>query len=342
MRLVIVGGGPAALAAARGYREAGGDGDVTMIARELMLPYRRPPLSKEYLRGELDEEELLIEPAEWYADHGVEVRLGVAMTALDDAVELDTGETLPFDACVLATGAKPVRLFDGPQTLRSLADARALRDSTARSATVIGSGFIGCEAAASLAMNGVEVTLVTDEEVPHAARLGEQAGRRVSAWLQELGVTLKLGARAEPGSGTLMAVGIESERIPVDAGMRTAREHVYAAGDVTLAHNASAGRALAVEHWGEALNMGEIAGRNAAGEDAVWDVAPGFWSTIGTRTLKYAAWGDGFDEARLVDHGQAFTVWYGREGTTVGVLAHERDEDYERGKELVETGAPLP
>jgi NADPH-dependent 2,4-dienoyl-CoA reductase/sulfur reductase-like enzyme len=125
--------------------------------------------------------------------------------------------------------------------------------------------------------------------------------------------------------------------------MRTTRENVYAAGDVVRAHNPTAGRALAVEHWGEALNMGEIAGRNAAGEDRVWDVAPGFWSTIGTRTLKYAAWGDGFDEARMVEHGHdAFTVWYGRDGVTVGVLAHDRDEDYERGRTLVETGAPLP
>ena len=74
-----------------------------------------------------------------------------------------------------------------------------------------------------------------------------------------------------------------------------------------------------------------------------WDVAPGFWSTNGKHTLKYAAWGDGYDEARLVDHGGgAFTVWYGQDGRTVGVLAHERDDDYEAGKERVEQGEPLP
>ena len=89
--------------------------------------------------------------------------------------------------------------------------------------------------------------------------------------------------------------------------------------------------------------MGEVAGRTLAGEEAQWDVAPGFWSTIGEHALKYVAWGDGFDEARLVDHGDgAFTVWYGDQGTTVGVLTHERDEDYEAGRERVESGAPLP
>jgi NADPH-dependent 2,4-dienoyl-CoA reductase/sulfur reductase-like enzyme len=339
VRLVIVGGGPAALSAARGYRDAGGDGDVTMICGEFVPPYRRPPLSKEYLRGELAEEELQLEPPEWYADHGIELRLNTTMTAITDRVELDDGTTLAFDACVLATGARPKRLFDGPMTLRTLADARALRELRGE-ATVIGSGFIGCEAAASLAMKGLDVTLVTDERVPHEARLGEAAGRRIQGWLEDLGVTLRTGTKAE--SGTLMAVGIESERIPVDAGMRTSRRNVYAAGDLVKAHNASAGRALAVEHWGEALNMGEIAGRNVAGEDRSWDVAPGFWSTIGRNTIKYAAWGDGFDEARLEERDGGFTVWYGREGITFGVLTHNRDADYERGKALVEQGAPLP
>jgi NADPH-dependent 2,4-dienoyl-CoA reductase/sulfur reductase-like enzyme len=125
--------------------------------------------------------------------------------------------------------------------------------------------------------------------------------------------------------------------------MRTSADGVYAAGDVALARNAAAGRRLPVEHWGEALNQGEAAGAQAAGAGAVWDTAPGFWSTIGTRTLKHVAWGDGFDEARLVDHpGGAWTVWYGTDGVAAGVLCHERDEDYEHGRELIEQGRPLP
>jgi NADPH-dependent 2,4-dienoyl-CoA reductase/sulfur reductase-like enzyme len=125
--------------------------------------------------------------------------------------------------------------------------------------------------------------------------------------------------------------------------MRSSHPGILAAGDVARAFNAAAGRHLAVEHWGEALAMGEVAGRTAAGDrDAAWAQAPGFWSTIGERTLKYAAWGDGFDTARLEEDGNGFTVWYGRGGACVGVLAHERDEDYERGRELVERGAPMP
>jgi NADPH-dependent 2,4-dienoyl-CoA reductase/sulfur reductase-like enzyme len=382
MRLLIVGGGPAGLAAARGYRDAGGDGDVTIITPELAVPYTRPALSKDYLRGETDDAELPIEDEAWYENQGVDVRLGAEAETLDPDAKtllLGNGDALSYDACVIATGAEPSVLPVPGATeewvllLRSLATARVLRDRAeqAKSAIVVGSGFIGCEAAASLALRGIETTLVSDEEIPHAKRLGPEAGRRIQAWLEEIGIDLRLGAGVEafgghsvvadgqelpadliltacgvePRAGLAESAGIEVRdgRIVVDARMRTSAADVYAAGDVVLAHNPSAGRHLAVEHWGEALNMGEIAGRNVAGESAQWDVAPGFWSTIGDHTLKYAAWGDGYDEARLVDHGGgAFTVWYGQNGTTVGVLAHERDDDYEAGKDRVEKGEPLP
>jgi 3-phenylpropionate/trans-cinnamate dioxygenase ferredoxin reductase component len=382
MRLVIVGGGPAALAAARAYRAAGGDGAVTILTPELTVPYTRPALSKEFLRGESEDADLPIEPPTWYTEHGVDIRLGTEAETLDPAARTLTlagGETLPYDACVLATGGESAALPIPGATeewvlmLRSLATARVLRDRAAQvsSAIVIGSGFIGCEAAASLAMRGLRVTLVSDETTPQEARLGEAAGRRIQRWLEDLGVELVLGAGVEaigdhsvqisggdaqtadlilmaagvkPSAGLAQDAGlnVKDGRIVVDAHMRTSDAHVYAAGDVALAHNAAAGRPLVVEHWGEALNMGEVAGRAIAGEDAAWDVAPGFWSTIGDHTLKYVAWGDGFDDTRLVEHsGGAFTVWYGKDGTTVGVLTHERDEDYEHGRELVEAKAPL-
>ena len=193
MRLLIVGGGPAALAAARGYREAGGDGAVTLLTPELTVPYNRPPLSKEFLRGEASDEDLPVESPGWYAEHEVEVRLGAEAETLDpDArtVLLGNGETLHYDACVLATGAEPARLPVPGATeewvllLRSLASARVLRDraATATTARVIGSGFIGCEAAASLAMRGLDVTLVSDEPAP-AGEAARRRGRRAHSGL---------------------------------------------------------------------------------------------------------------------------------------------------------------
>ena len=379
--LAVVGGGPAGLEAARAYREAGGTGPVTLLTAEPDAPYVRPLLSKELLRGETDEAAL--EQDDWFAEHGVELRRETAVESLDPGgrtLRLAGGGTLAYDACVLATGSEPMRLpvpgADDPEilNLRSLHDARTLRARAqdARSAIVIGSGFIGCEAAASLSMRGLRVALVSDEPTVHGARLGPAAGGRITSWLAELGVALHLGAPVEslgagavrvagrppleadlvlfavgvrPRAGLAEAAGLELQdgRIVTDEHMRTSADGVYAAGDVALARNAAAGRRLPVEHWGEALNQGAVAGARAAGGDAVWDAAPGFWSTIGDRTLKHVAWGDGFDEARMVVHpGGAFTVWYGSQGTAVGVLAHERDEDYERGRELIEQGRPLP
>jgi len=381
--LVIVGGGPAGLAAARGYREAGGDGEVTLLTGEADAPYARPALSKDYLRGDAEAGDIALEGEDWFAEQEVTLRRETPVEGLDTAtrtVALAGGETLGYDACVLATGSESIRLpvpgADDPEvrTVRSLADARNLRGraEAAHSAIVVGSGFIGCEAAASLAMRGLRVVLVSDEHVPHAARLGVEAGRRIASWLVELGVALRLGAPVEaiepglvrvpgkaparadlvllasgvrPRSGLAEAAGLELDagRVVTDEHMRTSAEGVYAVGDLALARNAAAGRTLKVEHWGEALEHGKVAGTTAAGGEASWATAPGFWSTIGTRTLKHVAWGDGFDTARLIDHpGGAFTVWYGAQGTAVGVLTHGCDADHERGRGLIEAGRPLP
>jgi NADPH-dependent 2,4-dienoyl-CoA reductase/sulfur reductase-like enzyme len=387
--LVVVGGGPAAHAAIAAYREAGGAGRVSLVTDEDALPYERPALSKELLRGETAPDDVGLDDAAWFAQHEVDVHLGVAATAIDpDArtVALADGTTLPYGHCVLATGARPaVPPIDGAaealaadgtrvHLLRSLAQAVDLRDAAAgaASAIVVGSGFVGCEAAASLARRGLAVRLVSPEDVPHAARLGEDAGRRIAAWLREDGVVLAMDTTVErvdadgrvetsrgplradlvllatghaPNGGLAEDAGIPTEDglVVVDAAMRSRTDGVLAAGDVAFAHNAAADRPLRVEHWGEAVAMGETAGRTAAGREAAWAQAPGFWSSIGDRALKQVAWGDGHDDVATVDHGDgAFTAWYGRDGVVVGVLTHGADDDYDRGRGLVESGAAFP
>ncbi len=377
---LIIGGGPAGMAAARAYRDAGGEGAVAIIADEHRMPYQRPPLTKELLRGEMGEDELPMESEDWLREQRVSLISGRAVSLDADRREvvISGGRGLEYRDALLATGAEPARLpvpgadHPGVRVIRALDHVRELiaRLGHAERVLVIGSGFIGCEIAASLRRRGHPVTLITDESEPNTARLGEEAGRRIHAWLEEEGVELRLGTPVEtiePGfivtAGDakarapvlVMASGVaprvelavsaglelESGAVPVDAHQRTAKPGLYAAGDVALAENATAGRPLRVEHWGDALGQGEVAGRNAAGSDAVWDAVPGFWSTIGEHALKYAAWGDGFDARRFEDHGQgAFTAWYGLEGKIVGVLTHERDEDYERGSQLIAQGAP--
>ncbi len=381
--LLIVGGGPAGLSAARRYRAAGGAGAVGIVTDEHRMPYRRPPLTKDLLQGVSTEAELPLEDESWLGDHAVDLISGRAATLDTEArsVTLSGGRTLEYRRCVLATGAEPTRLeipgADDPavRVVRALDHVRELlrRLHPGDAVVVIGSGFIGCEIAASLRIRGHPVSLVSDEPAPNAARLGEEAGGFITGWLEDQGVQLHLAsavARIDrageslevsadgapvrgrvvvmatgvaPRSELAAAAGIELDggAVPVDASMRSADSSVLAAGDVAKAQNVSAGRALRVEHWGEALRQGEIAGAVAAGAAVAWDDVPGFWSTIGDRTLKYAAWGDGYDRSRIDEHSDGgFTVWYGRDGRLVGVLTHQADEDYERGQELIGEGAP--
>jgi NAD(P)H-nitrite reductase large subunit len=389
-RIVIVGGGPAGLSVARAYRETGGRGRVILLTSEPYPPYSRPPLTKEYLRGELPRDELPIESPDWYEENVVELRTTTLVAGLDrdrDIVETENGEEVPYDSLVLATGSEPIRIpvpgADDPEVLvmRTIENSERLqaRTSEGSRAVVVGSGFIGCEAAASLSLRGVEVALVSLEEGPQKERLGEDASRRIEGWLEDYGVDLRLGINVEgiehrdggfgiaveggetvSGKTVLLAAGvrprirlaeeagleIEEGGIVTDSSMRTSAPGIFAVGDIAFAMNEAAGGRQKVEHWGDALNHGRIAGTVLAGGEAIWKGAPGFWSTIGDKTLKYWAWSGGWDEARFVEkdgpEGEAFAVWYGREGVTVGVLTHNADEDYEEGRKLIERGAPLP
>jgi 3-phenylpropionate/trans-cinnamate dioxygenase ferredoxin reductase component len=380
--LLVIGGGPAGLAAVRSYREAGASGTVAIVSDEHRMPYRRPPLTKELLQGEISEAELPLEDETWLSQRDVRLVCGRAM-AVDHArhqVTLSGGRQLDYGSCVLATGSEPTRLpvpgCDDPsvRVVRSLDDVRELthRLATVSEVIVIGSGFIGCEIAASLRRRGHPVTLISDEPAPNCGRLGPDVGGQLARWLELDGVTLHLGAgvdaierrnrRLDVAAGDLrvsgqlivMATGVAARSellaasgltlqggaVPVDAGMRTALPGLLAAGDVCMAHNHAAGRPLRVEHWGDALAQGAIAGLTAAGQPASWDEVPGFWSTIGGRTLKYAAWGDGYDDCRFERRADGgFSAWYGQEGRIVGVIAHEYDDTYERGKALIAEGA---
>jgi 3-phenylpropionate/trans-cinnamate dioxygenase ferredoxin reductase subunit len=380
-RIAIVGGGPAALSTARSYRDAGGAAHVDMVCAEPHLPYNRPPLTKELLRGELEHADLALEDEAWFVAHAVTLRRGRPAVALDRqarCVHLEGGQQVPYDVCVLATGSAPQRPpVDGAQdpdlhTIRSVDDALRLRGMAqpGTRAVVVGAGFIACEAAASLARRGVEVVLVAPEQRPQADRLGEQASELITTLLCEAGVEVRLGAElqsiaphwrvrlsdGETLSADLVVLGtgvaprtrlaaqagldLEDGAVLVDASMRSSDPTVLAVGDIAAAQHARAGRRLRVEHWGDALAHGEVAGRVLAGEDAEWTSAPGFWTTIGEHTLKHSAWGDGFDEARVEAAGDAhLVVRYLRDGEEVGVLTLGDDEAYEAARRRLEGGA---
>ncbi len=175
--LLVIGGGPAGLAAARGYRDAGGRGGVAIVSDEHRMPYSRPPLTKALLRGEMSEDELGLEPEHWLEQNRVALISGraVALDPSAHAVVLSGARTLTYRRCVLATGAEPTRLpipgVDDPgvRVVRALDHVRELvrrLPGTGGEVIVIGSGFIGCEIASSLRHRGMRVTLVSDEKAP--------------------------------------------------------------------------------------------------------------------------------------------------------------------------------
>ena len=375
--LIVVGSGPAGVAAAESFREQNTSGRVRILTTDRDLPYARPPLSKEYLRGQTDD--VGLHPQQWFDDKTIELVHNTAVDALDLAERsVRAGDRrFRYDTLILACGAAPVAppMPGGARArlLRSLADAAALREAAkdASTAVVIGAGFIGCEAAASLALRGMSVTLVAPETLPQEARLGSAAAERLRELVIQAGVRYvggvaveeinDVGLRLDNGVTIdcdliLAATGVTTQhrlaadagldvrdsRIVVDTDMSTSTKGVYAAGDVALARHAVAGRHLAIEHWQDATDQGAIAGTSAAGKRATWDGVPGFWSTIGEATIKYHAWGDGYQRSRMLSHPDGFTVWYEADDAVVGVLTHNADDDYDLGQRLIAERRPAP
>ena len=375
--VIIVGSGPAGVAAAESFREHNTDTPVRILTADMDLPYARPPLSKEFLRGQTDD--VALHDAQWFEDRRIEVVLGAAVDRLDvGARAVHVGDQRhAFDILILACGSAPVAPpVPGGQRarlLRSLADAAALREAahTASSAVVIGSGFIGCEAASSLAMRGIPVTLVAPEPLPQEKRLGTEAAQRLRDLVTEAGARHVGGVTVEEITDTgvrldngvtidcelvLAATGVEPQsriaaeaglqirdsRIVVGSDMATTAPGVYAAGDVALAYHEVAGRPLAIEHWQDATDQGGIAGSCAAGQHSKWDGVPGFWTSIGDATVKYHAWGDGYERSRMLDRPDGFTVWYESGDAAVGVLTYNADDDYDLGERLIAERRPAP
>jgi NADPH-dependent 2,4-dienoyl-CoA reductase/sulfur reductase-like enzyme len=374
--VIVVGSGPAGVCAAESFREHDSGTPVRILTADPAPPYVRPPLSKEFLRGDTDD--VAMHPAEWYDERRIElIRARVERIDVDGRFVVIDGQRHPYRALILACGSAPIPLpvpgGDRAHQLRSLADAQRLRSDSAGadSAVVIGAGFIGCEVAASLAMQGVSVTLVAPEDAPQAKRLGPEAGERLRGLVTATGaryvggvsvdalpegavqldngvtidcdlVLAATGVRPQGGLAEAAGLDVTESRIVVGADMRTSAPDVFAAGDVALAFNATADRHIAIEHWQDAVDQGAIAGAAAAGTDAQWDGVPGFWTTIGDATVKYHAWGDGHDGARLVHYEDGFTVWYERDGAVVGVLTHNADDDYELGESLIKEARPAP
>lgn len=202
-RILIAGGGLAGLSAATRLRERGFDGELVVVGEEANRPYSRPPLSKQYLSGALNDDELTFRADELLDAHW---RLDTQMVSLDlaaSAVELRGGELLPFDGLVLATGVDAKRLPEAPlfsdriRTIRTLADAAAVRQAMfaarAHHVVILGGGFVGCELACTAREHGMDVTLVVHSAPLLRRVLGTRVGEVVARIQRRAGVDVRLG-----------------------------------------------------------------------------------------------------------------------------------------------------
>jgi 3-phenylpropionate/trans-cinnamate dioxygenase ferredoxin reductase subunit len=250
---VVVGASLAGAKAAETLRADGFDGRVVLVGAEAERPYERPPLSKDYLRGEAGREKVYVHDERFYAEHDIELRLGRTAVRLDTSaaeLELDDGERLGYDRLLLATGAEPRRLpvpggeLDGIHYLRSLDDSDALRERLDRggSVVVVGAGWIGAEVAASARQRGLDVTVLDPASVPLERVLGGEVGAVYRDIHSDHGVKMLLGTGIAAFEGATAV-----ERVRTSDGRELACDFVVVGIGVTPRTELAARAGIAVD-----------------------------------------------------------------------------------------------
>jgi 3-phenylpropionate/trans-cinnamate dioxygenase ferredoxin reductase component len=227
---VIVGASLAGAKAAETLRAEGFDGRLVMIGAESERPYERPPLSKDYLLGKAERDTIYVHPARWYAEHEVDLRLGVAATGLDTAgheVTLADGSRVGYTKLLLATGSSPRRLpapgadLHGVLYLRSVQDSDRLKAAfgAASRVAVVGGGWIGLETAAAARSAGAEVTVLEAAELPLLRVLGREVAEVFASLHRDHGVDVRTGVQVAEITGAGRADGVllgDGSRVAAD------------------------------------------------------------------------------------------------------------------------------
>jgi 3-phenylpropionate/trans-cinnamate dioxygenase ferredoxin reductase component len=295
---VIAGASLAGAKAAETLREEGFDGRVVLIGAERERPYERPPLSKDYLRGESGRETVYVHDEAFYAEHEIELLLGRTVTSVDTAaeeVELDGGERLRYDRLLLATGAEPRRLsipgdeLPGVHYLRSVQDSDALRERLDRggSVVVVGAGWIGAEVAASARQRGLDVTVVEPMSVPLERVLGPELGAIYRDIHADHGVRLLLGNGVEAFEG-----GAAVERVRTSDGTELGCDFVVVGVGVQPRTQLAAAAGLAVD---DGVLVDERLQTDVPGVFAAGDVANALHPFFGER-IRVEHWANALNQ----------------------------------------------
>ena len=374
-RVVVAGAGLAGFRTVEELRERGFAGPITLVGAEPRPPYDRPPLSKKFLAEPGLDPSLKAD----FAALEVDFRPDEAATGLGDELITSRG-AYPFDHLVLATGALPVALpGDGRQRfLRTYDDALALRDLLKPGQrrkplrlAIVGAGWIGAELATAAAAHGSQVTVVEAGPAPLAAAIGAPLGAQTARWYAAAGVDLRVATAVEavrpggldlaggghleadevvtavgvrPAIGWLEDSGLRLENgVAVDAGLRTSRPGVFAAGDCASFESRRFGRRLRVEHWDVALHQPEVIAANVLGGDEAYDPVPYFWSEQFGRMVQYVGHHGGA-ESLLWRGDPAEPTWSAcwlAAGRLVAILTVDRPRDMLQGRRLIASAAPV-
>lgn len=363
MRVVVVGASLAGVRTGEALRREGFTGSLTIVGEETHQPYDRPPLSKQVLAGTRPPDDALLRIGDDIAgDLRLGVR-ATALDLDDRCVTLDTGERLAFDAVVVATGATPRRLsgtpdLTGVHTLRTLDDCVVLSAelATASRVAVIGAGFIGSEVASTCRERGLDVTVIEAMPTPLSRVLGERMGTVFGELHRANGTDLRLGVgvaglegdghveRVRLADGTavdadVVVVGIGvapvtdwlegsglelRDGVVCDARLRAA-EGVYAVGDVARWPHALFEEEMRIEHWTNAVEMGDFVGQQIARgtPSGAYAPVPYFWSDQYGKKIQFV--GIAGDDEPVVVEGATddfkFVATYSRAGRLVGALS---------------------
>lgn len=364
---LIVGGGMTADSAVRGIRQCDQSGRIGLISEETHLPYNRPPLSKSLWTGTQEE-------AIWRGtdQESVSFHLGRRITSLDPTSKTVTdhqGDVYSYKKLLLAVGGRPKRLSCPDHDViyfRTLDDYRRLRELYDRGTqfVVIGSGYIGTEIAAALAMNGKEVTLVFRSSSLGCRKYPQGFSQFLSAYFTEKGVRLlpeqevvkvegstvytndhKLhadgiiaGIGIEPNEELAREAGLEcSDGINVSRLLQTSNPHIFAAGDVANFYSPLLEKRMRCEHENTANTMGLLAGRNMAGAAEEYTHLPSYYSDL--FELGYEAVGELGADMDIVEDWQDLyrkgVLYYLRDGRVRGAVLWGIWDELDRIREMI-------
>jgi 3-phenylpropionate/trans-cinnamate dioxygenase ferredoxin reductase subunit len=372
--VIIIGASHAAAQTCVSLRQGGWDGAITIIGDETVLPYQRPPLSKDFLSGHKTIDDILIRPASTYDTANIEMRLGIRVENIDrknKTVLMKDGSELSYDKLVLTTGARVRRLpikgegSDNVFYLRDTSDVLSIKKKAekAKTAVIIGGGYIGLEVAASLRQQGLEVTVL--EAMPRILQrvTAPELSRFYKRVHHEEGVCIEEGVLAseikqqgkklnvmtscdQSYSADMVIIGIgvipnvelaDSAGLKIGNGIQvneycqTSDPDIYAAGDVTWHHNPIYDQMVRLESVPNATEQGKVVASHINGLLKPHNSLPWFWSDQFDLKLQIAGLSTGYDDLVIrgdIENSRSFAAYYFKGEKFIAVDAVNAPRDF--------------